>query len=75
MARCTRTTSLEVHHRDRNGGNELSNAEVLCTPCHEATQSYGTPGRTSPDFTEQTKREALSKAQYRCECTKSGGCH
>ena len=75
MARCTQRNGLEVHHKRRDGGNDLSNAEVLCKPCHEATATYGTPGMKPPPFSEETKREALRRAGYQCECTRSGGCH
>ena len=30
MSQCTRTNNLEVHHKRRDGGNGLDNAEVLC---------------------------------------------
>jgi hypothetical protein len=30
MPRCWRTTNLEVHHKRRDGGNDTTNAEVLC---------------------------------------------
>jgi len=39
MARCTRKRGLEVHHKRRDGGNDLNNAEVLCS------------GRQRKDFT------------------------
>lgn len=75
MARCTRTSGLEVHHKSRYGGNGLDNAEVLCQPCHEATSSYGTPGVSPPDFSEETRQAALRRAGNQCECTRTGGCH
>lgn len=75
MARCTKTRSLDVHHKRRDGGNGLDNAEVLCPPCHEATPSYGTPGPTPPPFSEETKKKALARAGDQCECTRTGGCH
>ncbi len=75
MARCTQKYGLEVHHKRRDGGNDLSNAEVLCNPCHEATPTYGTPGRTPPPFSEDTKAKALQRAGYQCECTRTSGCH
>jgi hypothetical protein len=75
MARCTRTYGLEVHHKSRTGGNDLGNAEVLCSPCHEATPSYGTPGTSPPDFSEDTKERARRRAGNQCECTRTGGCH
>lgn len=75
MARCTRTRDLEVHHIRRDGGNDISNAEVLCQPCHKATLTYGIPGKTPPPFSEQVKQEALKNAHNQCQCTRTGGCH
>ncbi len=75
MARCKRTRNLEVHHRRRDGGNDLSNAEVLCGSCHTATSTYGVSGTTPPAFTVATKIAALRRAGDQCECTRSGGCH
>ncbi len=75
MARCTKTWGLEVHHKDRTDGNGLSNAEVLCTRCHEATLSYATPGVSPPQFSEDTKQAARRRAGNQCECTRTGGCH
>ena len=75
MARCNKTWGLEVHHRRRDGGNSLTNAMVLCQKCHAATDSYGTPGKTPPDFDEYTKEQALVQAGRRCECTSVSGCH
>jgi hypothetical protein len=42
--RCTRTTDLECHHVIRDAGNIPANAQMLCKPCHAATESYGAPG-------------------------------
>ncbi len=75
MRRCRRTGELEVHHKRRNGGNNLSNAEVLCKTCHTATSTYGAPGKTPPAFIEETKSAALKRARHQCECARSGGCH
>lgn len=75
MPRCVRRTGLEVHHKQRDGGNAIDNAEVLCTPCHEATATYGVPGASPPPFSEETKAQALSLAGYQCECLRTGGCH
>jgi len=75
MSRCTKTRGLEVHHKRRDGGNGLDNAEVLCPPCHEATPTYGVPGKEPPDFSEETKKAAFRRAGNQCECTKTGGCH
>ncbi len=75
MARCTSTRDLDVHHKRRDGGNGIDNAEVLCQPCHKATSTFGAPGNTPPSFDEDTKQRALRRAGNQCECTKSGGCH
>jgi len=75
MARCARTSELEVHHKRKDGGNGLENAEVLCQPCHEATSSYGAPGKEPPPFDQETKDKALENAGNQCECTRTGDCH
>lgn len=75
MARCYRTRNLEVHHKRRDGGNNLSNAEVLCPSCHEATTTYGNPGPSPEPFSEETKQAALRRAGNQCECIKTGNCH
>jgi len=75
MSRCSRTWGLEVHHIRRDGGNGLDNARVLCSPCHEATPSYGTPGKTSSDFDQDVKDRAIKRSGNQCECTSTGGCH
>jgi hypothetical protein len=31
----------EAHHINSNGGDTLSNCEILCWECHKATQSFG----------------------------------
>ncbi|MCF7809595.1 hypothetical protein K9N50_01265 [bacterium] len=62
MARCTRTTNLEVHHKNRAGGNSLGNAQVLCHKCHSMTSSFGATGASPPDFSETTKYLTLSNA-------------
>ena len=36
-----RLGAWEAHHRDSNGDDSLSNCEILCWPCHKATQSFG----------------------------------
>ena len=74
MPRCDKTTGLEVHHKRRDGGNELNNAEVLCQECHENTGTYGTPGGSPLDFSEETKKDALRRADNQCECIKDN-CH
>jgi hypothetical protein len=74
MSRCTATTDLEVHHKRRDGGNDIENAQVLCQSCHENTSSYGKHGESPPEFSSQTKEDALKRAGNRCECERSG-CH
>lgn len=75
MARCKRTRGLEVHHKRRDGGSDLSNAVVLCSQCHSSTSTYGTPGKAPVPFSAETKQKALKSAGNQCECTKTGGCH
>ena len=75
MARCTKKSGLEVHHKRRTGGNGMDNAQVLCANCHEETTTYGQPGNSPPAFSEQTKKEALKRAGNQCECTSNRGCH
>ena len=31
----------EAHHVNSNGGDSVSNCEILCQKCHKNTQSYG----------------------------------
>jgi len=75
MTRCTKTYGLQVHHIRRDGGNGLDNAKVLCGPCHEETSTYGTPGDTPPNFSQETIEKALAQAGNQCECTSTSGCH
>jgi 5-methylcytosine-specific restriction endonuclease McrA len=75
MGRCTKTRNLEVHHKRRDGGNDLSNAEVLCGPCHANTSTYGEPCKSPPAFSQDTKDKALKNAGNQCECTRTSGCH
>ena len=72
--RCIQTLDLEVHHINRNGGNSLNNAQVLCQNCHKKTLSYGTPGISPPEFSEETKKKALQQAENRCQCIRNN-CH
>ncbi len=74
MARCTRTRGLEVHHIRRDGGNDLSNARVLCPLCHSNTTTYGQPGKSPADFPQDVKDKALKRAGNQCECTREY-CH
>ena len=74
--RCKSTTTLQVHHKRVDGGNSLSNAEVLCHDCHCNTDSYGNTGHDSPPpFTPKTREEALTRAGNQCECTRIGCGH
>ncbi len=75
MPRCTVKSSLEVHHKRRDGGNGIDNAEVLCQKCHKATSTYGVPGKSPDPFDQATKDKALKSAGNQCECTRTGGCH
>ena len=36
-----RRDGWEAHHIVVGGGDTLSNCEILCTPCHEKTRTYG----------------------------------
>jgi hypothetical protein len=74
MSRCTVTTKLDVHHKRRDGGNGIENAQVLCQSCHVNTSSYGVPGNSPPEFSRQTKEAALKRAGNQCECEKAE-CH
>ena len=75
MSRCFVKSGLEVHHKRRDGGNGLDNAEVLCQSCHKATSTYGSPGTSPAPFSQTTKDQALARSGHRCECTRVGGCH
>ena len=72
--RCSKKTNLEVHHKRRDGGNGLDNAQVLCRDCHVNTGTFGTPGKSPPSFSVATIEAAKKRAGNQCECTKSG-CH
>jgi 5-methylcytosine-specific restriction endonuclease McrA len=74
MSRCNAKENLEVHHKRRDGGNSIANAQVLCQSCHKNTSTYGTPGNSPPEFSSQTKEAALKRAGNCCECEKNG-CH
>ena len=75
MARCWRKQNLEVHHIRRDGGDGLSNAQVLCHRCHEETSTYGVPDGAEEPFDEVNKQRALDRADNQCECTCTRGCH
>lgn len=72
MARCNSKTNLEVHHKRRDGGNDLDNAEVLCHDCHVNTDTYGKEGDSPKSFTQKIKEEALERAENMCECKRTG---
>jgi 5-methylcytosine-specific restriction endonuclease McrA len=74
MSRCINTENLEVHHKRRDGGNDIENAQILCQSCHENTSTYGMEGKSPPEFSTKTKEGALIRAENRCECEKEG-CH
>jgi hypothetical protein len=74
MARCARR-GVVVHHKRRDGGNDIGNAQVLCKECHKATTTSGAPGKSPPDFDEATKTQAHALARNQCECTSTSGCH
>lgn len=72
MARCTSTTNLTVHHKRRDGGNGLDNAEVLCSKCLSSllkTEAGRVYSNTPLPFSLITEREALKRAGNRCECS------
>ena len=69
MARCQRTEQLLVHHKRRDGGNDLDNAVVLCQACCENAPNCGAPGASSPPFSHETRLRAYHWARYQCECT------
>ncbi len=75
MERCTRTTELEVRHIRKDGGNGLDNATVLCHHCYAALDLPTGSGPEPPPFDEETKRKAIERAEGRCQCESSGGCH
>ena len=75
MSRCAKTRGLEVHHKRRDGGNGIDNAEVLCQNCHAATSTYGLEGKSPPEFSPHIKELALYLAGNQCQCKRTGGCH
>jgi len=74
MSRCNSTEKLEVHHKRRDGGNGIENAEVLCHDCHVKTGTYGVNGKSPVDFTDEIIKAAKKRAGYRCECDREN-CH
>jgi hypothetical protein len=69
MSRCEVTDDIEIYHKDPNGGNDLSNAQVLCQHCREKT---GADGNGLRSFLPKTKEDALKRAGNRCEGEKNG---
>jgi len=74
MNRCVSTDRLEVHHKRRDGGNDLNNTQVLCHDCHVNTITYGKEGKSPPEFSEEIKKAAKKRSGFRCECRKDN-CH
>lgn len=65
---CRRDWNLEVHHISRTGGAVISNARVLCHPCHTQTDSYGVAGLSPKDFSEATRKLKIAQAKGKCQC-------
>jgi len=74
MSRCTSINHLEVHHKRRDCGNGINNAQVLCHDCHKNTNTYWLQGNSPPAFTEETKQAAKIRAGNQCECVEEN-CH
>jgi len=74
VSRCNNTEKLEIHHKRRDGGNDIENAQVLCQSCHENTSTYGKEGKSPLAFSNETKEKALVRANNQCECEKKD-CH
>src|SRR5208337_5187546 len=64
IVRCTGTLSIAVHHKRRDGGTDIDNAQVLCSNCHYETSTYGTTGNSPPPFPQYVKDEALRISGY-----------
>jgi len=62
MSRCNSTKALEVHHKRRDGGNEIGNAEVLCHECHVHTSTYGVQGNRPLEFSDVAKSRKLKES-------------
>lgn len=71
MKRCNKNNGLEVRHKRKDGGNDLSNAEVLCESCRAYTLIYDTPGPSPAPFPDSVKRQAKARSCYRCECKRN----
>lgn len=74
-SRCTNMAELECHHILTTGGCGIDNAQILCKPCHAATESYGRPGLPPPPFSPAIKDLAMTGAGGRCQCTKAHSGH
>jgi hypothetical protein len=72
--RCNKTRNLEYHHINRSRGGTTSNGLLLCHDCHVKTGTYGKPGDSPPDFTDEAKKEIRKRAGGRCECRRDS-CH
>lgn len=77
--RCMNISQLEVHHKNRGltekeGLNELSNAEVLCETCHDKVNQRLDKPTGNPEFPNEIRTAALKRAGNRCECTRKD-CH
>ena len=75
MSKCRSTNGLDVYPILRNGGNEISNARVLCRPCHEEIADSRLSETGMQQFSADTKKLALLRAYHQCECVSDGGCH
>lgn len=73
--RCINTADLECHHKLTTGGSGTDNAQILCKPCHSATESYGRAGVSPPPFSQAVKDYALLVCAGQCECTKDHAGH
>ena len=43
---------LFIHHKRKDGGNDIDNTKVLCHACHVNTSSYGIEGKSPPEFSD-----------------------
>ncbi len=75
MPKCRCTNGLEVYPILRSGGNDVSNARVLCGPCHEHVSGSRLGEAGLPQFSVETKKLALLRAYHQCECVSDTGCH
>lgn len=75
MPKCRCTNGLEIYPILRNGQNDISNARVLCRPCHEEISGTRSSEPGLSEFSAETKKLALLRAYYQCECVSDAGCH